>query len=344
MNPKISVLMGVYNGAAFLREAVDSILAQTFADFEFVIINDGSKDASGQILASYRDPRLKVFTIENVGLPAALNYGLERCRADLVMRMDADDIAYPHRFAALLEDWEKAGRPDVFGSGVDYIDEEGKKLWSFDMTLDDAAIRAAISAPNGKLVVMHPTVLLRKSAVLACGGYDPYFRIGQDNDLWLRMTTRYRFGNSPRRLLKYRFQPNSDTALAAHSKVNEQMLPNWLKLVSLQKKILIDAGDEELWHDRREAVLKALLQRVDLRTLQLEAVIPRYLTEAKLSYYGGSKVAGLRRAAGLLLRHPAIVLKRLTGREMTDLTRYLIDAAQLRKACAGGELPGTGAP
>jgi len=344
MQPKISVLMGVYNGERYLKEAIDSILRQTMPDFELVVVNDGSRDGSGALLESYCDRRIRIFTTENCGLPAALNHGLEKCRADLVIRMDGDDVAYPHRFAALLEDWEKAGRPDVFGSSVDYIDQDGKLLWSFDVPLDDAAIRAAIFAPYGKLVIMHPTVLLRKSSVLSCGGYDPYFRVGQDNDLWLRMTTRYRFGNSPRRLLKYRFQPNSDTALAARSMVNEQMLPNWLRLVSLQKKILIDAGDEELWHSSREAVLKTLQQQVDLRTLRLEAAVPRYLTEAKLSYHGGRKAEGLLRAAMLLLRHPAIVIKSLTGRGMTDLTSYLMDAAQLRRACGGSQLPGTGTP
>lgn len=239
MKPKISVLMSVYNGENFLKESIDSILTQTFSDFEFIIVNDGSNDLTGEILASYKDFRLKYFSIKNRGLSAALNYGLEYCSTELVMRMDADDISYPHRFAALLEDWEIAGQPDVFGSGVDYINENGKKLWSVNMPLDDATIRTALCSYKGQMAIMHPTVLLRKSSVLSCGGYDSYFKIGQDNDLWIRMAANSRFGNSPQRLLKYRFQPSSDTAMAISRSVDDfRMIGCLMKLLSLHKKII----------------------------------------------------------------------------------------------------------
>jgi glycosyltransferase involved in cell wall biosynthesis len=331
MHFEISVLMSVYNSERFLREAVDSILAQTYKNFEFVIVNDGSRDATAEILAAYKDPRLRIFTIENRGLPAALNYGLERCRADLVMRMDADDIAYSERFAIQIEDWEKADRPDVFGSGADYINEEGDYLWSVTMPLDDAAIRSAIRDPNGELAVIHPTVLFRKSAVLLCGGYDPYFKNGQDYDLWLRMTTRFRFGNSPRRLLKYRFQSSSDTARYIQIENGTVNLGNWMKLISLQKKLMIDAGEEEAWYAGKDRIICALMKRVDISALQAEAIFFRYLTESKVLLYSRRRRRGLLQLLTLFMRHPDLMLKRFMGRHMTGMSKYLLTLDEIKQ-------------
>lgn len=323
--------MSVYNGEKFLREAVDSILAQTFTDFEFVIVNDGSKDATGEILASYSDPRLRIFTIENRGLPAALNYGLERCTSDLVMRMDADDVAYPHRFAALLEDWEKAGRPEVFGSGADYINEDGIDLWSVSMPLDDATIKTEICNANGKMTIMHPTVLLRKEAVLACGAYDPNFKNGQDYELWLRMTTHYRFGNSPRRLLRYRFQPSSDTARFVRIVNGEINLSNWVRLLALQKKRMIDAGDEMIWNACRDQIVSELQGRIDISALQAEAMTLRFLTEAKVLYYSGKKGEGVLKLMALFFLQPGMVLMRFMGGQITDMSRYLLTPIEVKR-------------
>jgi hypothetical protein len=246
--------------------------------------------------------------------------------------MDADDVAYPHRFAALLEDWEKAGRPDVFGSGADYINEDGKDLWSVAMPLDDATIRAAICAPGGIMAIMHPTVMLRKTAVLSCGGYDPYFKIAQDNDLWLRMTTLSRFGNSPHRLLKYRFQPGSDTAMAIKgSRQDLRGCSSWMKLLSLQKKLLIDAGEEERWNSCREQIVSELMKRIDVSTLQAEEFVSRSLTEAKILIYSQKRVDGIIRLASLCHQCPAIVLKRLAGRKMTNIFQYLMSLAELKQ-------------
>ena len=102
-SPAISIVMSVYNGEKFLIEAIDSILAQTFADFEFIIIDDGSTDSTSKILSDYakRDERVRVFAQENRGRAESLNGGIERAIAPLIARMDADDISLPVRFAAL---------------------------------------------------------------------------------------------------------------------------------------------------------------------------------------------------------------------------------------------------
>lgn len=337
----ISVLMSVYNGEKYLREAIDSVLAQSLTDFEFVIVNDGSTDRSGEILASYSDPRFKVLTINNCGLATALDLGLGLCSAEWVMRMDADDVAYPHRFAALLEDWESAGRPEVFGSGADYISEDGADLWSISMPTDDGSIRAALLHRPGTLALMHPTVLFSRQAVIDCGGYDPYFRNGQDYDLWVRMANTCRFGNSPRRLLRYRFQPLSDTALAIKKRNDGELhLGNWMKLLSLQKKILIDAGVGDLWRLQRDRIVGALRDRADIGRLEEEAVVTRLLTEAKIKFHTGKRRKALRKLLELMVHHPSVVANRFTGGALIDVSRYLIGADELQALLKTGAGPG----
>lgn len=118
---KVTVLMSVYNGERFLREAIESILAQTMPEFEFIIINDGSTDATPKILASYDAPRLVIIHQKNAGLAASLNRGLQIAKTELVARMDADDIALPNRLEVLevqLEEFERLGKPDVLGGQV----------------------------------------------------------------------------------------------------------------------------------------------------------------------------------------------------------------------------------
>ena len=96
--PALTVLMPVYNTEKYLKEAVDSILQQSFPDFEFLIIDDSSTDSSAEIIAAYRDPRIRVLKNEkNMGMSATLNKGIEMCRTELIARMDADDISYPER-------------------------------------------------------------------------------------------------------------------------------------------------------------------------------------------------------------------------------------------------------
>lgn len=328
--------MSVYNGERFLKESVDSILAQTFTDFEFVIVNDGSKDASAGILSSYNDSRLKIITIENQGLPAALNCGLNYCSSDLVMRMDADDVAYPHRFAALLADWEKAGCPDVFGSGADYIDENGRYLWSVTVPLEDAHIKAAILAPDGVMAVMHPTVLMRKGAVLESGAYDPFFLNGQDFDLWLRMIARFRFGNSSQRLLRYRFQSQSDTAMAVRSISGDIRIGNYMQLLSRQKKLMIDAGVENIWHEHRDLIVNELQRRANLPLLFAESMALRRLTEIKILYYNGNRMQGILQFLRLFLHFPANVMNRLLGKSVTDVTKFLLSAGEVQHLVAHG--------
>ena len=182
--PTVSVLMPVYNDGAYVAQAIESILAQTFADFEFVIVDDGSTDATAEILADFakRDERIRVLTHErNAGIVAALNRGLDACRGRYVARMDADDIALPHRLAIQVARMDEARDVVVLGGSLEYIDADGRDLG----IRRDCAIRRSPLAANPML---HPTVLIRRQALQAGKlRYQERFRYAEDYYLWLEL-------------------------------------------------------------------------------------------------------------------------------------------------------------
>ena len=183
--PVVSVLMPVYNGEAFLREAVDSILGQSFADFELIIVNDGSTDATGALLAAISGPRVRVIeNARNLGVTGSLNVGLDAVRGRYVARLDADDIAHPERLARQVA--FMAANPDVvlLGSGHVVIDADGNPIERVRRPMSDAEFRwtALLYAP-----VIHPSVMYRAWLVREAGlRYDEHAD-AEDYDMWLRM-------------------------------------------------------------------------------------------------------------------------------------------------------------
>ncbi|MGB2822166.1 MAG: glycosyltransferase, partial [Phycisphaerae bacterium] len=186
--PKASVLMPTYNDGRFVRQAVDSIRGQTFADFEFVIVNDGSTDDTPEILAEYarRDGRIRVLTNDrNMGIFASLNRGLDVCRGEYVVRMDADDIAIADRLERQLAVMD--ARPDVvaLGGALTYIDAAGKDL--------NVMRRCAVGASLlRRSPMLHPTVVFRRKVVEKHAiRYQGRFRPADDYFFWLELS---RFG------------------------------------------------------------------------------------------------------------------------------------------------------
>lgn len=204
--PPLSVAMSVYNGERFLAPAIESILAQTFGDYEFLILDDGSTDATPQILRDYaqRDARIRPIIRENRGLVASLNQLLQEARAPLVARMDADDICHPDRFAHQIA--YLASNPDygVVGSWSEDIDEQDRR-WPIEgadhpITHDEFLHNIRFGGP----LLVHPAVMYRRELVLAQGGYHKAFLHCEDLDLWLRLASATKIANVPVRLIRYR--------------------------------------------------------------------------------------------------------------------------------------------
>lgn len=207
--PAISVAMSVYNGERFLVPAIESILGQEFADFEFLIVDDGSRDASPAIITDYaaRDPRIRPILRENRGLIASLNEMLDLARAPIIARMDADDISRPARFArqyAFLETHPDYG---VVGSWSEDIGEDGEPMLreGADHPVTHDELLEAIEA--GGQLICHPAAMFRRDIVRGLGGYHAAFRHCEDLDLWLRLASVTRLGNIPERLVRYRRYP-----------------------------------------------------------------------------------------------------------------------------------------
>lgn len=207
--PKVSVVMGVYNGAKFLREAVESVLGQTFGDFEFLITDDGSTDQSADILRQFSDPRIKVHTnAQNEGLTRCLIRGLSQARGKYIARMDADDISYPTRFQKQAEFLEAHPDHAVVGTRCHYLDSEGKaRAISGHLCTSDELGRDVWR----RCPIAHGSAMFSRKYIMACGGYRELFRYAQDYDLWLRVMERYRAANLPDPLYGLRYHLESIT-------------------------------------------------------------------------------------------------------------------------------------
>jgi glycosyltransferase involved in cell wall biosynthesis len=202
--PDVTVLMAVHNGDAYLRPAIDSVLAQTYRDFEFLIVNDGSTDSTDAICRSYPDPRVRVITLAaNQGLSAALNIGLAETRTALVARLDADDVAAPERLARQRD--IMVARPELalVGGQAVAMTPDGTAIGTVRRPLEPASILWASLFDNP---FAHPTVMFRTAVVRDelggfCADYDPF---AQDYDLWCRVMERHPVANIPDRLIRYR--------------------------------------------------------------------------------------------------------------------------------------------
>ena len=203
MNPKISVIMSVYNQGQYLSQAIDSILSQTWTNFEFLIIDDASTDSTLQILNRYRDRRISVFTHRRqAGLAGSLNQVIKKSRGEYIARMDADDIARPNRLKLQLHFLESHPAVVACGTGVDLINTQGRKTGR--KTYPQRITKSLLMRYNP---IIHPTVMICRSAVAAMGNYDINLNGAEDYDLWLRLGSQYQLTNINKILLAYRVNP-----------------------------------------------------------------------------------------------------------------------------------------
>ena len=202
-SPTVSVVMSVFNGQTFLPEAIESILSQTYRDFEFVIIDDGSTDNTPDILAEYasRDARIRIHRHANKGRAESLNIGVSVAKGEYIARMDADDIALPDRLQEQMRFMESHPEVGLIGGALELITADGRALKTIRYPLEDSAIRSVMLEYSP---FAHPTVIVRKEVVLASGGYRKALLDADDYDLWLRMSERTQLANLEKSVLRYR--------------------------------------------------------------------------------------------------------------------------------------------
>lgn len=232
--PTVTVLMPVYNAERYLALAIDSVLAQTFDDFEFLIIDDGSTDDTRAILARYDDPRLVLAPNDtNMGIVRTLNKGLELARGRYIARMDADDICLPRRFERQVAYLDAHPECVLVGTRVQHIDETGDYVWN-----ETVIVPVEIGTPGyihwsllWLTAITHPTVMFRRQAVLDHDlRYDRDYETAEDYELWTRFARHGAVVRLPESGLHYRINSASISRVRAeeqfktHYRITRQQL------------------------------------------------------------------------------------------------------------------------
>jgi len=241
MIPKISVIMPVYNAENFLKDSIESILNQTFKNFEFLIINDGSTDKSLKIINSYKDKRIKVINQKkNRGVAFCMNFGIKTALGEYIARMDADDISAGSRIKMQIDFLEKNKNIDVCGSWAEIISK--KTIWRYPVSGKD--IRSNLFFNSS---IINSSFTVRKSKLLKYKIlYDNDFIHAEDFEFWTRAIDKLTFYNIPKVLLKYRI--NESSLRRKEKEINKRYiekiyLKNFnkigLKLIE-REKIIID--------------------------------------------------------------------------------------------------------
>lgn len=255
--PVVSIIMPIYNGAEYLRPALDSILKQTFKNFELIIINDGSQDDSRAIVESYTDDRIRLTHQKNRGLVATLNRAIGLARGQYIARHDCDDLSRADRLALQVAYLE--GHPDVvlLGSGYNLVNEAGKTFGTFVPFTDDTTIRQDFMLRNP---FGHGTIMFRRSIVKEAGGYAP-LKYTEDYEYWWRLAGYGAVANLPEALYDWRVLPSS----MSHTRKEAS---NWLLINRLRKKIWQTSNIQKLAREQFAARAVAYRQQSDPAAFQ----------------------------------------------------------------------------
>jgi len=188
MIPKVTVLMSVYNSEIWLSQSIESVLNQTFRDFEFLIVNDGSTDDSLTVINRYakKDPRIRVVNKQNSGLADSLNYGIKYARGEWIARIDADDLSMPQRLEKQMVAASSEKDVALIGSGIKLIDENGVHLKTFLYPSDHNSLQKNLN--SAKAFFAHSSAFYKASVVRRVGGYRGRIYRAEDHDLWLRLS------------------------------------------------------------------------------------------------------------------------------------------------------------
>jgi glycosyltransferase involved in cell wall biosynthesis len=302
---KVSVVMPAYNAEAYLDEAVTSILGQTFRDFEFIIIDDGSTDNTASILKKYEqiDARIRVYHQENQGMIAALNRGCQLARGQYIARMDADDISFPRRLERQLEFIKKHPQIGILGTWVYSVDKNGSVRGTWCPPTSSKMLKWTLFFG---VCVAHPSVLMRRDVITHLNFYRPDAVHGEDVDLWFRASSLTEFGNLSEVLLKYRVWTGSthQSGLQVRSDRHVQLLAAYIKDV-----LNIDPPLEAVWGLRQTRVGPSIknLRQIRLTATLIQQLHQKFIEEnninpqvrREISWDAAKKLAALALQASL---------------------------------------------
>jgi glycosyltransferase involved in cell wall biosynthesis len=216
--------MGVRNAAPWVKDAIESLLAQSAPDLEVIVVDDGSTDGTAEAVAALHDGRVRLERRPAAGLTHALVQASALARAPLLARLDADDLARPERLARQREFLDRHPAVGLLGSAAVEVDPAGREVRRLVPPAEDAALRRALIRRNP---FVHSSVLMRREAVERAGGYDPAFPVAQDYDLWMRMSRVTRLANLHEALVVRRLLPGRVTASRERERLAAEARIRW---------------------------------------------------------------------------------------------------------------------
>jgi glycosyltransferase involved in cell wall biosynthesis len=218
---KVSVLTAVFNAEKNLAVSIDSILAQSYQDFEFIIIDDGSKDSSSEVISTFKDARIIYLRNErNLGLSASLNRALNSAKGDYIARHDADDVSSPERLKLQAQFLDVNVEVGVVGAQMDVMDRYDHLVAQYPLPTSHGLLAWLLFFDRS---LAHPTVMMRKELLERVGGYDESLRVSQDHELWTRLVRLTRFANLSESLVHYRSDVDGRGFLKAQQQFGNRM-------------------------------------------------------------------------------------------------------------------------
>lgn len=316
-SPLVSVVMPVYNGQDFLREAIDSILNQSYSNFEFIILNDGSKDESDDIIKSYSDSRINYHLHQNVGLGATLNIGLTLCKGKYIARQDQDDVSYVDRFKKQVDYLEQNSNVFLLGTRAKIIGEDIVEMRFHNHAIHPSDLKFDLMFDNP---FVHSSVMFRKAAIDKVGYYQSDRKLYEDFNLWSRFAEHGDVANLKEVLVDYRHHEKGISTNSLNYNeyaLYDQGLSNIEKLIENKTTAISDI--EALFHWKKEKYQASSIK-------QLDNVLD--LIENKLVQYypnDANRIAMRKKQYQKIIRYRLNVLER---NEKPSILRLLILKAQ----------------
>lgn len=207
--PLVSVILCVFNGAKFVDSAIESIIKQTYQNWELIVINDGSNDSTSEVLKKYKQSKIRIFHQKNVGLTKSLNIGVSYAKGDLIARQDADDYSLPDRFKKQVEIFNNNEKIVLVGTGTIVMDDSENELYR--LLSPKTKAKAIKSCFEFKNPFVHGSLMIKKSAFNQINGYDESFKFSQDFDLIIRLSLVGEFDSTSENLYVFKLHQNSIT-------------------------------------------------------------------------------------------------------------------------------------
>ncbi len=238
MKEQISVLLPVFNDAKFIKRAVNSVLVNSYSNYELIIINDGSTDNSFEIINSVKDDRIKVFNKSNSGLIETLNYGLKKCNNEIIMRMDGDDEIDKEKISIQLSYFSNS-KSILLGTGGSIIDNKSNFKSIVNVPADNISILKKMRKMQPSII--HASVMFYKDAITKSGGYDKKFNVAEDYELFYRLSRLGELSNINIPLYKIRKNEENVSVTRSRTQLLNTMIAR--KLYFNPKTVKVDIGE-----------------------------------------------------------------------------------------------------